>query len=286
MPDLWSELLACLDLRQRPTSPSPGAADTRAGTGGRRRETLTVYEGSSQRLDHGWLYGGQLLAQIVRAAMCACPAKAVKSLHVVFAHEGKGDAPVFYIVQRQHEGRSFAALTVTARQKRDIVATAVVSMHAHEDGPEHQTVPDIPEVPGPRHRAEVHILPWETRSTADLDSTGAHPPDYELWMRTPRVPDEFGAALAAYATDLSPIGTALRPLEGIGQSGNGTAFTSATTTHSVWFHRAFRTDDWLLLRHHSPLVAHGRCFGKGDILTRDGTLVASFAQEGLLRFRP
>ncbi|WP_280185221.1 MULTISPECIES: acyl-CoA thioesterase [Nocardia] len=286
MPDLWSELLACLDLRQRPTSPSPGARDSRPGTGGRRRETLTVYEGSSQRLNHGWLYGGQLLAQIVRAAMCACPAKAVKSLHVVFAHEGKGDAPVFYIVQRQHEGRSFAALTVTARQKRDIVATAVVSMHAHEDGPEHQTVPDIPEVPGPRHHTEVHILPWETRSTADLDATGAHPPDYELWMRTPRVPSEFGAALAAYATDLSPIGTALRPLEGVGQSGNGTAFTSATTTHSVWFHRAFRTDDWLLLRHHSPLVAHGRCFGKGDILMQDGTLVASFAQEGLLRFRP
>ncbi|MBF6341464.1 thioesterase family protein [Nocardia abscessus] len=286
MPDLWSELLACLDLRQRPTSPSPGAADTRPGAGGRRRETLTVYEGSSQRLDHGWLYGGQLLAQIVRAAMCACPAKAVKSLHVVSAHEGKGDAPVFYIVQRQHEGRSFAALTVTARQKRDIVATAVVSMHAHEDGPEHQTVPDIPEVPGPRHHTEVPILPWETRSTADLNSTGTHPPDYELWMRTPRVADEFGAALAAYATDSSPIGTALRPLKGVGQSGNGTAFTSATTTHSVWFHRAFRTDDWLLLRHHSPLVAHGRCFGKGDILTQDGTLVASFAQEGLLRFRP
>ncbi|MFI9412483.1 acyl-CoA thioesterase domain-containing protein [Nocardia gamkensis] len=125
MPDLWSELLTCLDLRQRPTSPASGATETRPATDGRRRETLTVYEGPSQRLDHGWLYGGQLLAQIVRAAMCACPAKAVESLHVVFAHEGKGDSPVFHIVQRRHEGRSFAALTVTARQKRDVVATAV-----------------------------------------------------------------------------------------------------------------------------------------------------------------
>jgi acyl-CoA thioesterase-2 len=62
------------------------------------------------------------------------------------------------------------------------------------------------------------------------------------------------------------------------------AFTSAVTSHTVWFHRPFRTDDWLLLRQHSPLLAHGRCFGRGDVLTEDGTLVASYGQEALLRF--
>ncbi|MGO9732363.1 acyl-CoA thioesterase [Mycobacterium sp.] len=74
-------------------------------------------------------------------------------------------------------------------------------------------------------------------------------------------------------------------LEGFNHSGNGTLFTSAVTSHTVWFHRPLRTDRWLLLRQHSPVLAHGRCFGRGDVLTEDGTLVASYAQEALLRFR-
>jgi acyl-CoA thioesterase len=65
----------------------------------------------------------------------------------------------------------------------------------------------------------------------------------------------------------------------------GTVFTSAVTSHTIWFHRPFRTDDWLLLRQHSPVLAHGRCFGRGDVLAEDGPLVASYAQEALLRFR-
>lgn len=282
MPHPWTDLLDCLDLRYRPTGPrSPAPED-----GGRRRETLTVYEGAGQQLDDGWLYGGQVLAQTVRAAQQACPGKAVKSLHVLFTHEGKGDAPVFYVVQRQQEGRSFAALTVTARQKREVVATATVSMHLPEDGPARQTDPSLPPLPGAAHATALPLLPWETRATADLDAPDPAPPDYDLWMRTPAAAPELYPALLAYASDLHPIGTALRPLPGVSQTGNGTAFTSATMTHSLWFHRPFRTDDWLLLRHHSPLVAHGRCFGRGDVFTGDGALVASFAQEGLLRFRP
>ena len=104
-------------------------------------------------------------------------------------------------------------------------------------------------------------------------------------MRTPPVDGELAPALAAYATDLTLIGTALRPLEGFNHSGNGTLFTSAVTSHTVWFHQPFRTDQWLLLRQHSPVLAHGRCFGRGDVSTEDGTLVASYAQESLLRFR-
>lgn len=103
-------------------------------------------------------------------------------------------------------------------------------------------------------------------------------------MRTPAVDAELAPALAAYATDLTLIGTALRPLDGFNQRGNGTAFTSAVTSHTLWFHRPFRTDDWFLLRQHSPVLAHGRCFGRGDVLSEDGTLVASYAQEALLRF--
>ena len=74
-------------------------------------------------------------------------------------------------------------------------------------------------------------------------------------------------------------------MDGVGQRGNGTAFTSAAvTSHTIWFHRPFRTDGWLLLRQHSPLLADGRSFGRGDMLAEDGTLVACYAQEALLRF--
>jgi len=103
-------------------------------------------------------------------------------------------------------------------------------------------------------------------------------------MRTPAVDQELAPALAAYATDLTLIGTALRPMDGVDQRGNGTAFTFAVTSHTIWYHRPFRTDCWLLLRQHSPLLAHGRSFGRGDMLAEDGTLVASYAQEALLRF--
>ena len=104
-------------------------------------------------------------------------------------------------------------------------------------------------------------------------------------MRTPPVDEALAPALTAYATDLTLIGTVLRPFEGFSHRGNGTQFTSAVTSHTVWFHQRFRTDQWLLLRQHSPVLAHGRCFGRGDVLAQDGTLVASYAQEALVRFR-
>ena len=157
-------------------------------------------------------------------------------------------------------------------------------MHAPEGGPDRQTVADIPGVLGADHRIALDPIPWETRSADDLDDTTSGPPEFKLWMRTPSVGPDLAPALTAYATDLTLIGTALRSLEGFSQKGNGTAFTSAVTSHTLWFHRPFRTDQWLLLRQRSPLMAHRRSFGMGDVLTEDGWLVASYAQEALLRF--
>jgi acyl-CoA thioesterase-2 len=156
-------------------------------------------------------------------------------------------------------------------------------MHVVEDGPEHQAVADVPPVLGPEHRVVLDLIPWETRAVDDLNATTTGPPQFELWMRTPGVDPVLAPALAAYATDLTLIGTALRPLDGLGQRGNGTQFTSAVTSHTLWFHRPFRTDEWLMLRQHSPLLAHGCCFGRGDILTESGNLVASYGQEAVLR---
>lgn len=264
MPDLWSDLLDCLDLRAQ----GPG----------------TAYQAPNQHLGYHRLFGGQLLAQFVRAASAACPGKAVKSLHAQFPRAGGPDEPVRYSVECLRDGTSFATTTIVARQSGGVVSTASVSLHALEDGREHQAVPEVPPVLGAEHRIEVELLPWDVRSTTDLDSGAAGPPETSLWMRTPPVDPDLAPALAAYATDLTLIGTALRPVEGVGQRDAGTAFTSAVTSHTVWFHRPFRTDEWLLLRQHSPVLAGGRSFGRGDVLTADGTLVASFAQEALLRF--
>ncbi|MFF4113134.1 acyl-CoA thioesterase [Streptomyces sp. NPDC001714] len=264
--ELWDDLLHCLDLR------------------GHAEETGPVYEAGSQRLGYHRLFGGQLLAQFVRAAQLSCPDKNVKSLHALFARAGRPEEPVRYEVRRHHDGGSFAALTIVARQPKGVVATASVSLHVAEDGPARQAVPAAPALPGPEHRTDLHPIPWETRTTADLDSAAPEPPEFDVWMRTPATEADLAPALTAYATDLTLIGTALRPVPGVTQHDSGTAFTSAVTSHTVWFHRPFGADGWLLLRQHSPLLAHGRCFGRGDVLTADGTLVASYAQEALLRF--
>jgi acyl-CoA thioesterase-2 len=273
--DLWTDLLTCLDLRP---VPSEGTGDERVD------DDVTEFEGRNQQLDYRRVFGGQLLGQFIRIASATCPDKAVKSQHAVFAREGRADEPIRYRASRHHEGRSFATITITARQSHGVVATSSICMHAPEDGPAHQSVEEVPAVLGPEYRVTLDLIPWEIRASVDLNATTAGPPEFEAWMRTPAADQELAPALAAYATDLTLIGTALRPLDDVSQRGTGTAFTSAVTSHTIWFHRPFRTDGWLLLRQHSPLLAHGRSFGRGDILAEDGTLVASYAQEALLRF--
>jgi acyl-CoA thioesterase II len=272
VPDLWTDLIGCLDLRLGPDE-RPDDQD------------VTTFDGASQQLHYHRVFGGQLLAQFIQAARLTCPGKTVKSLHAVFAREGRAAEPVRYQTTRQHHGRSFASMTITAHQTHGVLASGSVAMHIVEDGPEHQDSEAVPALLDDTHRVELELIPWETRSAVDLNTVTAGPPRFDVWMRTPPVDSDLAPALTAYATDLTLIGTALRPLEGFDHSGNGTQFTSAVTSHTVWFHRAFRTDRWLLLRQHSPVLAHARCFGRGDVLTEDGTLVASYAQEALLRFR-
>ena len=271
MLDLWTDLLGCLDLHRTRDSPDI--------------DGVVTFDGVSQQLDYHRVFGGQLLGQFIRAAALACPEKTVKSLHAVFAREGRAAEPVRYRSTRQHEGRSFASLTITADQPHAVLASAAVSMHASEDGPENQDCEPISTLLGAAHRVELDLIPWETRCAQDLGAAATGPPKLEVWMRTPPVDIALAPALTAYATDLTLIGTALRPFEGYSHRGNGTQFTSAVTSHTVWFHQPFHTDQWLLLRQHSPVLAHGRCFGRGDVLTADGALVASYAQEALLRFR-
>lgn len=273
MADLWDDLITGLELREL-------SRPTRAG-----EARSAVFEGDNLHLSYHRLFGGQLLGQFARAAALTCPGKTVKSLHALFPKEGQSGEPVSYEAEIHREGGTFATLTIVARQPAGVIATAAVSMHALEEGREQQSVDQVPASPEAEPQVDLGLLPWETRSAASLDSRDAAPPDYSLWMRTPVVGQELAQPIVAYGTDLTLIGTALRPLAGVSQQDAGTAFTSAVTSHTLWFHRPFRTDDWLLLRQHSPVLAHGRCFGRGDVLTSGGSLVASYAQEALLRFR-
>ncbi|MFF6878971.1 acyl-CoA thioesterase [Streptomyces sp. NPDC012474] len=263
MTDLWNDLLGCLDI-------APCGPD--------------AYEGRSQQLEYRRLFGGQLLAQFVCAAQLAAPDKGVKSLHTQFLREGRTGEPVRYETEVPQQGRTFATVRLTARQERGVVAVANASLHAWEEGPDRQTADPVPVLPGPERAVELGLLPWESRAATDLDTAKSEPPAYELWTRVPDAAPALAPALVAYATDLTPIGTALRPVEGMTQADAGRSFASAVTSHTVWFHRPLGTGDWLLLRQHSPLAAHGRCFGRGDVLTPNGTLLASYAQEALLRF--
>jgi acyl-CoA thioesterase len=116
------------------------------------------------------VFGGQLLGQFIRIASLICPGKAVKSQHSVFAHEGRADEPIRYEAVRHHEGRSFATVAITARQRRGIVATSSICMHAAEDGPEHQSVEQVPRPRLSRSRSTC------SRGKAAQQSTSTTPP--------------------------------------------------------------------------------------------------------------
>lgn len=144
MPDPWTDLLGCLRLRTRD---------------GERHDApdVLVFEGVNQQLNYHRLFGGQLLGQFIRAACLTCPDKTVKSLHAVFAREGRADDPVHYQATRHHQGRSFAALTITAHQPRGVLATGSVCMHTAEDGPERQSLEPVPGLLDEKHRVELHL---------------------------------------------------------------------------------------------------------------------------------
>jgi acyl-CoA thioesterase-2 len=143
----------------------------------------------------------------------------------------------------------------------------------------------------------IEMIPWEIRviTDADLSSPEVHPAQFQFWMKTPSLSslgtlsqeagdsDWTHQALLAHATDLTIIGTTLLPVEGLSQADTGTKFHSAVTSHTLWFHQSFRVDDWLLVDQVAPVLDGSRGFGRGDVWTADGRLVASFAQESMVR---
>lgn len=280
-----ADLVGCCDLRD-------AADDTFDGP---------VFEGQNLDIGYHRIFGGQILAQLVVAAERAAPGKSVKSLHVLFPREGDASRPLRYQVTTPHAGRTFASLQIVVAQPPDerIVAVASVSMHTDEDGGGIGQGMSPPNLGGPdeARTQRLDLIPWDVRVVdgVDLGDRAVGPPRYDWWMRV-RPPDpsrgapptergtggSLDQALLAYATDLTVIGTALRPIDGLSQADSTVRIATAVTSHTLWFHRSFAVGDWLLVAQEAPVLAGARAFGRGDVFSGQ-TLVASFAQESMIR---
>ncbi len=241
------------------------------------------------------VFGGQVLAQaLVAAVRTAPPDRTCHSLHAYFLRAGDPSIPILYEVDRSRDGGSFSVRRVVAIQHGAQIFVLAASFQKPEDGFAHQAV--MPDVPPPedlppskidaRLAAAWRARPFEFRPVfpRELSDRPARAPLDHIWFKVPASLD--GAAVLhqsflAYASDMALIDTMLLP------HGKGlfSDVQVASLDHAMWFHRPFRADEWMLYSLDSPAAHGGRGFARGMIFARDGTLVASVAQEGLIRPR-
>ncbi|MCC6317324.1 MAG: acyl-CoA thioesterase II [Gemmatimonadaceae bacterium] len=268
---------------------------------------VNIYRGQNRDLGAGRVFGGQVFAQaLVAARRTVAEPREAHSAHGYFILPGDLAAPIVYFVDRLRDGGSFATRRVTAIQHGQAIFNLSASFHRAEDGRSHQT--PMPEVPAPESLApELQLIremadripeplrgvltqdrPIDFRPVDPIDPfrpAAPSAPVRHVWFRAVgSLPDEslIHQAVLAYASDYGLITTALQP--------HGLTFRSrglqmASLDHSVWMHRPFRVDDWLLYAMDSPVAAGARGFARGTVYTRTGELVASVAQEGLMRVR-
>ncbi len=267
-----------------------------------------LFRGASQDLGFRQLFGGQVLGQSLAAASHTVDSRRrVHSLHGYFLRPGDADLPVVYQVDRVRDGGSFSTRRVSAIQKGQTIFFCSASFQGEEDGFVHQNVM-MPEVPGPdglKNEVElagmiVDRLPARLRDAAlspkpievrpvtlrDPFSPDPQEPVKYVWFRASgALPDDpaLHRYLLAYASDFGLLTTSLLP--------HGATFWDrnlqiASIDHALWFHRELRLDDWLLYVMDSPWAGNARGFSRASIFDRSGQLVASVAQEGLIRQRP
>ncbi len=266
-----------------------------------------LFRGQSRDIGTRYVFGGQVLGQALSAAQRTVdPDRAVHSLHAYFLRAGDIDAPIVYDVDRSRDGKSFSVRRVVAIQHGAPIFNFSASFQIHESGVEHQLCK--PEVPNPEDLAPPEPLapsalaripvklqrwlgmkgPFEFRHVYPRDEINPpkRPPYQHVWFRLmDRAPDDVNLhrALLAYASDFHLIGTTTFP-HGISYLQPNVQM--ASLDHTMWFHRPFRIDEWLLYSCDSPSAQGGRGLARGQIFTRDGILIASTAQEGLIRLLP
>ncbi|MEP7002891.1 MAG: acyl-CoA thioesterase II [bacterium] len=267
---------------------------------------VNIYRGQNRDLGTGRVYGGQVFAQaLVAARRTVDTNREAHSAHGYFILPGDLAAPIVYFVDRLRDGSSFTTRRVTAIQHGQAIFNLSASFHIEEEGPAHQS--DMPEVPHPETltpeltliREIAHQIPESLRSILTqerpIDVRPVSPGDplgsekrapiRRAWFRAvDKLPDDpsIHQAVLAYASDYGLLITALQP-HGIPYRSRGLQL--ASLDHSLWMHRPFRADEWLLYSTDSPVTWGARGFVRGTIHSQSGELVASVAQEGLIRVR-
>lgn len=239
------------------------------------------------------VFGGELLGQAIMAAGRAIPGKRVKSAQAVFAKVADAGQPVDIRVEPMHEGRNLGSATVTFSQGDRLCTRVLVLLDTPEpDLVRHQ--PEVPEVvaqPDVRRAEVIGAAGPEAIVVGGVDirDVVVGPATLQLWVRYHPVPADdpnLGRALLAFATDGWLIGTAMRPHEGIGQALAHRTISTGVLSHALVFHDDIDANEWHLLDHESVFAGGGRCYGRANVFTEDGRLVASFTQEALLREIP
>ena len=266
---------------------------------------VDLFRGRQAATGRQRVFGGQVAAQSVMAANRSVDDTFVMhSLHSYFLRPGDPAVPIVYDVERIRDGRSFATRRVMARQHGRPIYYLTANFQQPEDGFEHQD--RMPEVAGPdggiamadlaRQRgakaAEEWQREWSALDVRYLGTSGMgladdprHPARAQLWIR---VAADLGddplthQAAFTYASDLTLLGAALVP-HGVHFGTPG--LQMASLDHTVWFHRPFRADQWWLYDQVSPAAVGGRGLATASVYNEDGTLVATVAQEGLIRYR-
>jgi acyl-CoA thioesterase-2 len=253
----------------------------------------------------GRVFGGEVIAQALNAAeMTVDPARIAHSLHAYFLRGGSEDHETEYKIERDFDGGSFSNRRVVASQQGRPILSLTASFHRHEDGLSHRDAA-MPDVPPPddiepeadvrrrfaeqaRPEARHHFLsprPIEMRAIEGRHWMNPQPapPLSHSWFRAiAPLPDDprIHRAFLTYASDMTLLGTSMLPH---GLSWARGEVISASLDHTIWFHDDFRADEWLLYATDSPWTDRGRGFNRGRIFKADGRLVASVAQEGMIR---
>lgn len=260
---------------------------------------VNLFRGFSPKNSQKRVFGGQVVGQALVAATRTVEHRKVHSLHCYFLLGGDPRIPIVFDVERIRDGGSFTTRRVVAIQHGQAIFSMSVSFHKDEDGFQHQT--QMPETPGPdalpsEEELKPHLpehmqrfwmfdRPVELRPV-DLDvyvKTGRVDPLQKIWLRTKeKLPDDkmLHQCALAYSSDFTLLNAAV--LEQ-GRVPYDPTLMMASLDHAIWFHRDFRADEWLLYVQDSPSAQSARAFCKGSIYSADGVLVASVAQEGLVR---
>ncbi len=265
-----------------------------------------LFRGMSPQVGWQRVFGGQVIGQALVAASRTVPEeRGVHSLHAYFLRPGDPAVPIVYEVDRIRDGGSFTTRRVVAIQHGHPIFSMSASFQAFEEGLDHQAgMPDVPmpeDLPSEAELKEKFLAHapepvrryWERDRPIELRpvdmthyfSRRKLTPAQNVWVRaSAALPDDprIHSCVLAYASDMTLLDTSLFAH---GTSVFDPKLQVASLDHAMWFHRPFRADDWLLYAEDSPSASGGRGFTRGSLFTRDGRLVASVAQEGLIRVR-